>query len=106
MGAQLLVLHVTAPADPLISDASESDAGVRAIEAARETLQKVLQEMNVDAEIVVDSGSISEGIYRRVAQFAADLLVLGRHAQTGIAARLHPHAYSIIRESPCPVVSI
>jgi nucleotide-binding universal stress UspA family protein len=35
-----------------------------------------------------------------------DLLVIGRGADAGILGRLTGHAYSIIRQSPCPVVSV
>ncbi|HTU47271.1 MAG TPA: universal stress protein [Bryobacteraceae bacterium] len=105
-GARLLVLHAVPPSDPFIQDASDPEAGLPEMQNAREAVERLLRGMNVKAEIVVDSGSVSEVVYRNVAEFAADLLVMGRHAATGIAGRLHPHAYSIIRESPCPVVSV
>ena len=36
----------------------------------------------------------------------ADLLVIGRGADAGVLGRLTGEAYSIIRLSPCPVVSV
>jgi hypothetical protein len=36
----------------------------------------------------------------------ADLVVIGRHPDTGILGRLRQHAYAIVREAPCPVVSV
>jgi nucleotide-binding universal stress UspA family protein len=36
----------------------------------------------------------------------ADLLVIGRGIQDGVLGRLRANAYSIIRQSPCPVVSV
>src|ERR1022692_4336757 len=36
----------------------------------------------------------------------ADLLVIGRKAEAGVLGRLEMIAYSIIRQSPCPVVSV
>ena len=62
--------------------------------------------LKFQAEIAVESGSVSEETYNHAARFAADLLIIGRHAPKGIAGRLHPHAYAIIRESLCPVISI
>jgi nucleotide-binding universal stress UspA family protein len=106
IGAHLLVVHATAPADPFIQDASEPEPGVIDVETARGNIERMLRRMNVSAEVVVESGPFTEVLYRRVAEFGSDLLIIGRHAATGIASRLHPHAYSIIRESPCPVVSI
>jgi nucleotide-binding universal stress UspA family protein len=39
-------------------------------------------------------------------QFEADLLVIGRHGGAGFEAHLRQNAYAILRESPCPVISI
>jgi len=39
-------------------------------------------------------------------QRQADLLVIGRGSAAGVYGRLRTNAYAIIRESPCPVVSV
>jgi len=39
-------------------------------------------------------------------ELKADLLVIGRKAEAGVLGRLEMTAYSIIRQSPCPVVSV
>ena len=36
----------------------------------------------------------------------ADLLVIGRGSAAGMFGRLRTNAYAIIRQSPCPVVSV
>jgi len=36
----------------------------------------------------------------------ADLVVIGRSPREGNSGRLRPNAYSIVREAPCPVVSV
>jgi len=36
----------------------------------------------------------------------ADLLVIGRGAESGLVGRLRANAYAILRESPCPVATI
>lgn len=104
--AQLLLLHAAAPLDPLIEEASAPLASVQRIEEAEQKLNDLVRKMNLRAEIEVETGAVSEVIYRHTARFPADLLVIGRHAASGIAGRLHPHAYAIIRDSPCPVVSV
>jgi nucleotide-binding universal stress UspA family protein len=104
--AQLLVLHAAAPLDPLIEEASVPLASVQRMEEAQQKLNDRVHKMKLQAEIEVETGAVSEVIYRHTARFPADLLVIGRHAAPGIAGRLHPHAYAIIRDSPCPVVSI
>jgi hypothetical protein len=36
----------------------------------------------------------------------ADLVVIGRSPFKSVVGRLHAHAYSLIREAPCPVISV
>jgi nucleotide-binding universal stress UspA family protein len=105
-GAQLLIIHVTKPIVPFIEEASAPDPEVALVDSATDEIEKLLHKLNAKAEIAVESGAVTEVTYNRAAQFAADLLVIGRHGAKGIGGRLHPHAYDIIRESPCPVVSI
>jgi hypothetical protein len=45
-------------------------------------------------------------VERIAAEVHADLLVIGRNPAPGILGRLRTHAYSIIRQSPCPVLSV
>jgi nucleotide-binding universal stress UspA family protein len=39
-------------------------------------------------------------------EFGADLLVIGRHDESGIAGSLLHNAFAILRESACPVMSV
>jgi nucleotide-binding universal stress UspA family protein len=39
-------------------------------------------------------------------RLGADVLVVGRGSAAGMFGRLRTNAYSIIRQSPCPVVSV
>jgi nucleotide-binding universal stress UspA family protein len=36
----------------------------------------------------------------------AGLIVIGRGVHTGVLGRLRAHAYEIIRNAPCPVLSV
>lgn len=104
--ARLIVIHATRPIEPIVAEASAPDAGVELVRRATQEIADVLKKLKVEAEVAVESGSVSEVTYNRAARFAADLLIIGRHAAKGIGGRLHPHAYAIIRESPRPVVSV
>ena len=105
-GARLLVVHAAPLSDAFVAEASAPEARVASINRGKEDIQGLLSKLNIQAEVAVNSGSVSEVVYNQAARFAADLLIIGRHAAKGVAGRLHPHAYSIIRESLCPVVSI
>ena len=57
-------------------------------------------------EIRVESGSVPRVVRSTTEDERANLLVIGRAATTGIFGRLRTNSYAIIRESPCPVVSV
>jgi nucleotide-binding universal stress UspA family protein len=103
---RLLVIHVTRSIEPIVAEASAPDLQIELLRRAKEDIADRLAKLKVEAEISVASGPVTEEIYNHAARFAANLLIIGRHAAKGLGGRLHPHAYAIIRESLCPVVSI
>ncbi|MFZ0592121.1 MAG: universal stress protein [Bryobacteraceae bacterium] len=105
-GARLLVIHVTKPGESIVAQEWKPDPQVELVRRATEDITTLLNKLKIEGEIAVESGSVTEVAYNWAARSAADILVIGRHAAKGIAGRLHPHAYAIIRESPCPVVSV
>jgi nucleotide-binding universal stress UspA family protein len=74
--------------------------------AAREELAHLQQEMRAEAETVVEGGDPPQVVSRLAAERKADLLVIGRGSAAGLFGRLRTNAYAIIRQSPCPVVSV
>ena len=104
--ARLLVVHAVQPAEPFAIDTRAPDPGATFLDSARHDVSRRLDEQNVHADIAIEAGSTTDVVYRVAARTPADLLVIGRHEAKGLAGRLHPHAYSIIRESLCPVVSV
>jgi nucleotide-binding universal stress UspA family protein len=83
------------------------------------TLLHVSDEPNAYAELEALKESVNACGVVRVVQgeptnvvpyvariWGADLLVIGRRAEVGLLGRLEMTAYTIIRQSPCPVVSV
>jgi nucleotide-binding universal stress UspA family protein len=54
----------------------------------------------------VESGDVAKIVTQLSAEGKADLLVIGREPEPGVLGRLEMTAYSLIRQSPCPVVSV
>jgi nucleotide-binding universal stress UspA family protein len=54
----------------------------------------------------IESGEIASTVAVVAAETEADLLVIGRNPASGTFGRLRTDGYSIIRKSPCPVISI
>lgn len=105
--AKLTVIH----ASPSMQAASASAPMVAGsnqelADLARTGLEKLVGKLGADVPVVVESEPI-EALIRRVhEEQAIDVLIIGRHNDDGLLGKLQPHAYSIIRESPCPVISV
>lgn len=76
--ARLCMVHVESPSTP------QRGSGDR----FRQMLQEVLS---------IDAAAIEERV---------DLVVVGRGREKGGVSRIWSHLYAIIRESPCPVLSV
>lgn len=96
--AEMVVVHALAP----ITDKEWSD---RLCNMAREQLIAHIAQLGVETELHLESGEVPGAIPRIAKSVGADVLVIGRgHASAG--PRLGGHAYAIVRDSPCPVVSV
>ena len=62
--------------------------------------------IGVNTTVRVLDGAIPEGIRRTAIDEKADLVVVGRGHQKGNLSRMWSHLYTIICESPCPVLSV
>jgi len=103
--AALTIIHaVTAHADALVETDQSWRSGIR--EAAEEELRKLQREAGTDAETLLDAGDPARLICSVASRVAADVLVIGRGSAAGSFGRLRTNAYAIIRQSPCPVVSV
>jgi nucleotide-binding universal stress UspA family protein len=59
-----------------------------------------------DPDVCIRRGTVSEMIRQAALENNADLLVIGRGHLQAFLGRLRTHAYAIIRDSPCPVLSV
>jgi nucleotide-binding universal stress UspA family protein len=61
---------------------------------------------NINTEAEGEGGNVAETLRKLALRARADLVVIGRGAiKTGLG-RLYANSYDIIRESPCPVLSV
>jgi len=86
-------------ADVTILHAGEPSATLSALKELQESA-------GAGGALRVEEGEPAKTVAHLVAELRADLLVIGRGAESGILGRLVTTAYSIIRQSPCPVVSV
>jgi len=72
----------------------------------RERLEELRKRAAVPAQCVVEAGPVADVVSAAGTVAAADLVVIGRPESSGLLGRLRANAYAIVRESPCPVVSV
>jgi nucleotide-binding universal stress UspA family protein len=91
VGAKLSTVHAT-------EEGSE--------DKARHRLEDLLQAVGCEAEIQIATGRVKDAILGAASRSAADVLIVGRPPSGGSAGRLRDLTYSLVRDSPCPVLSV
>ncbi len=104
LGAELSVIHATPCVAPHSGESSEW--GRRLEDEARERITPLAASAGGHPEILIENGDAPGVVCAAAGRLAADLLVIGRGSAAGMFGRLRTNAYAIIRQSPCPVVSV
>jgi nucleotide-binding universal stress UspA family protein len=83
-------------------------SGVRAhmIESAQFQIRELEASLGIPATHNVLEGPVAAAVAREAGRVEADLIVAGRGHAQGIFARLWSNLYAIVREAPCPVLSL
>jgi nucleotide-binding universal stress UspA family protein len=106
LGAELRLVHSV----PGMEAWPEQDLGPEFEGTLRENARKTVQELakaaEIDAAISVGTGTVPDVVRDEAIQQGADLIVIGRGVLQGTMGRLRTHAYGIIRNAPCPVMSV
>jgi len=103
--AQLWIVHVV-PTPPAYPDIDLADHTRQLTEASECRMRDLKAKLGVDAPHSVIDALLADGIHHEVVRRKADLLVTGRGHSIGTFSRLWSHLYSIIRDAPCPVLSV
>ena len=102
-GASLTLVHAMAAAP----DGSAHDGHWEDMQASvRDDLARLEQRFGTRADLVIEPGDPPKVVCELAAERKAQLLVIGRGSAAGVFGRLRTNAYAIIRQSPCPVVSV
>jgi nucleotide-binding universal stress UspA family protein len=105
VGAELRVIHAIAGAERNL----DVDTPFREFlfRVAAEDMNKLLDDANAagKAEVILAGGKADREVHSAAVEQEADLVVIGRDTDHALG-RLRSNAYAIIRESPCPVISV
>ncbi len=105
-GASLSTIHVVVSLDPRQEQyyLSPEWRGYL-IDTAKSRLADLQAASGIEAEAHIEIGPVPQAVAAAAGVAQTDLLIIGR-GRNGLAGHLAGNAYSIVRESPCPVLSV
>ena len=106
LNARLNVLHVVGPMTDWPSLARERELQEQVREEARANLEKTQHAAGLALPIRVAVGEIVNTVVEDARQEHADLVIIGRGSIAEPFGRLRTHAFGIVQQSPCPVLSV
>ena len=104
-GAELHLVRVV-PTPPPGSEIDFTPYRKELIDAADVWLRELKGKFGIDVPHAILDAEITEGIRHEAIRRKADLIVTGRGHAQDFLSRAWSHLYPIVRESPCPVLSI
>jgi len=105
--AQLNLVHAIPALEPGFEIPFGGDWKSDLANLARSDLEKLVAATGSDVSgIYIEAGEPRKAVCSFAKSSGADLLIIGRGSHEGIPANLPTEAYAIIRESPCPVISV
>jgi nucleotide-binding universal stress UspA family protein len=106
--ANLSIIHVIPAAQPGLPVQLDLEERVQLMETqtARNRLRDLQQVVGSHAHISIAVGPIKDALTEAARRLQADVLVIGRSSQPGAQGRLRDLTYAVVRDAPCPVVSV
>jgi nucleotide-binding universal stress UspA family protein len=105
-GAALRVVSVVPTLEGWPERQLDRELTAEAIKEVRERIVTLQREAGIDAPLCIATGNIAAAVRDEAKRHAADLVVIGRGLLHETFGRLRTHSYGIIRQAPCPVVSV
>ena len=105
-GAKFTLVHATPNLEGDAGEYFDPDWRKHIEAQVREEISGLQTRLGISAPLLVDSGDAATVVCELAQDVEADLLVIGRGSAAGVFGRLRANAYSIIRQSACPVVSV
>jgi len=104
--AKLVLVHATPSLEGHTGEYFDPDWRLYLAQQAHKEVTALLERTGVNAEVVIEAGDPARVIADTAARVGADAAVIGRGTSSGLFGRLRANSYSIIRQSPVPVVSV
>jgi nucleotide-binding universal stress UspA family protein len=104
--AALTIVHAIPAADEASDNQGEIKLRRYLFEVAKQRFGEICGQANIDVDVSPRGGPVAQVVREEALRTGAELVIVGRgQTQSGLG-RLLTNTYSIIRNSPCPVLSI
>ena len=104
--AKLRLVHAVPPVDHTPMTRFEDVFRADIMRMGRESVQKLADEADAKVDICMEMGPVSKAVSAASRHHEADLLIIGHGRVHDALGRLRTNAYTIIRDAPCPVLSL
>jgi nucleotide-binding universal stress UspA family protein len=103
--ANLSLIHAIRAAEPGLPVQLDLEERVQAMQrqAARDRLRELQRVVGSHAPVSIAVGAIKDALIEAARRLRADVLVIGR---SGAHGRLQDLTYAVVRDAPCPVLSV
>jgi nucleotide-binding universal stress UspA family protein len=104
----LTIIHAAPPVEigGAYGDLFPAETRQGLLKAAQEEIKALMEKVGCRGEVHVECANPATYVRDVSDKNYVDILVIGRSPDHGLLGRLRTHAYAIIREAPCPVISI
>jgi len=104
--AKLWLIHAVPGAEARPEKYFDTDLQAFLESEARKAIEKMQAAAGVQAQLCMGGGEVANVVREAAVHHAANLLVIGRGHANRALGRLRTNTYSIIRQAPCPVISV
>lgn len=104
--AHLTIVHAVPTAKDHPNVYCDQEWKYELVRGAKDKIAALQRSLAVEGAVSVIPDEVPFAVSTTALHNNADLLVIGRSIEDGLLGRLRTNAYSIIRQSPCPVVSV
>ncbi|HET8547898.1 MAG TPA: universal stress protein [Bryobacteraceae bacterium] len=106
LGAELAAVHAVPGSEAVPDRFMDRELRMDLVQDARQRLAARLEQAGAPAAtVIIEGGEPAKVIHAAALRHNAGVVFIGRGEHAG-AGRLRTHSYAIIRESPCPVISV
>ena len=106
--ANLSLIHAIPAAPPSLPVRFNLEERVYSLEmqAALDRMSALQSVAGSNAKVNVAVGPIKDALTETTRRLQADALIIGRSSQSGTQGRLRDLTYAVVRDAPCPVISV